>query len=318
MRWDGDFRPEGYTFRADEQTSIDYNTVSPRYFETVGIRLILGRDFRDEDNPAFSPDPPTELRPGAESDLPGPRVAIVSESMAKRFFGGRNPIGMHVCLLQEYDPSKAYEIVGVVGDARYLGLREAVEPMIYLPAWRPGPARKMVCIRTDRDEATILGAVRHHVMALDAAIPVLAARTMQSFIDENIVVERLIATLSGFFGALALLLAGVGLYGVMAHAASRRTREIGIRMALGASRSSVLWMVLGDAALMVGVGGAIGIPVALVLTRLTRTFLYGVSAQDPLTVVAGFMTLTAVAAFASLLPAVRAMKVQPNTALRCE
>jgi ABC-type antimicrobial peptide transport system permease subunit len=110
----------------------------------------------------------------------------------------------------------------------------------------------------------------------------------------------------------------VGLYGVMAHAASRRTREIGIRMALGASRSSVRWMVLGDAALMVGVGGAIGIPVALVLTRLTRTFLYGVSAQDPLTVVAGFMTLTAVAAFASLLPAVRAMKVQPNTALRCE
>jgi len=316
MRWNGDFRPEGYTFRAEEQTFIDYNTVSARYFETVGIRMILGRDFRDEDNPAFSPDPPTERRPGVEPDVPGPRVAIVSESMAKRFFGGRNPIGMHVCLQQEYDPARAYEIVGVVGDARYFGLREAAEPMIYLPAWRSGPERKMLCIRTNRDDAAVVDAVRRQVMALDAAVPVLASRTMRSCVDENIVVERLIATLSAFFGLLALLLAGVGLYGVMAHAASRRTREIGVRVALGASRSSVLWLVLGDAALMVGTGGAIGIPLALVLTRLTRTFLYGVSAQDPITVIAGFAILTAVAALASLLPAIRATRIQPSTALR--
>ena len=225
---------------------------------------------------------------------------------------------MHVCLQTEYDPAKAYEIVGVVGDARYFGLREAIEPMLYLPAWRPGPERKMLCIRTSRDDKSIVGAVRRDVRALDAAIPVLASRTMQSYIDENIVVERLIATLSGFFGLLALMLAGVGLYGVMAHTASRRTREIGIRMALGAPRSSVLWLVLRDAGLTVGLGAAIGIPAALLLTRLTRKFLYGVSPQDPFTVIAGFAILALVAALASLLPAARATRVQPNTALRYE
>ena len=320
MQWNGDFRPEGYTFKSGEQKWIEFNTVGPRYFETVGIPMLLGRDFRDSDNPAVTPDPPPQMVPRAarERDTPGPRFAIVSESMATRFFAGRNPIGMRVCLQEEYDASRAYEIVGVVKDARYFGLREAVEPMIYLPVWRPGPEPKMLCIRTAHDDAAIVAAVRRQVTSIDAAIPVLTSRTMQEEIDQTIVVERLVATLSGFFGLLALLLAGVGLYGVIAYTVSRRTREIGIRMALGAPRSSVLWLVLREAALLVAGGAAIGVPSALVLTRLVRTFLYGVSAQDPFTIAAGLATLLVVAALASLLPARRATTVEPTTALRCE
>ncbi len=319
MQWNGDFRPEGYTFKADEDKSVEFNTVGPRYFETVGIQMLLGRDFRDQDNPAYSPDPPERLLSGGRDvDVPGPHVAIVSESMAKRFYGGRNPVGMHVCLQEEYDAARACEIVGVVRDARYFGLREAVQPMIYLPVWRPGPEPKVLCIRTGRDDAAIVAAVRRQVMGIDAAIPVLASRTMQEQIDEDIVVERLIATLSGFFGLLALLLAGVGLYGVIAYTVSRRTREIGIRMALGAPRSSVLWLVLRDGVLLVGGGAAIGIPSALVLTRLVRAFLFGVGAQDPFTLGVGLAILAAAAALASLLPALRATRIAPTTALRYE
>jgi predicted permease len=318
MQWNGDFRPEGYTFKAGEQKWVEFNSVSPRYFETVGIPMMLGRDFRDLDNPAYTLDPPAELRRGPEPDLPGPHVTIVSESFAKRFFEGRNPIGMHVCLQEEYDPARAYEVVGVVKDARYFGMREAVEPMIYVPAWRPGPESKVLCIRTARDDGAVVADVRREVTAIDAAVPVLASRTMREQIDEDIVVERLIATLSGFFGLLALLLAGVGLYGVIAHTVSRRTREIGIRMALGAQRSSVLWLVLRDAALLVAGGAAVGIPAALVLTRLVRTFLYGVGAQDFFTLAAGVVMLVVVAAVASLVPARRATSIEPNTALRCE
>jgi len=318
MRWNGDFRPEGYTFRTGEQKYVDFNTVGPRYFETVGIRMMLGRDFTDADNPAFSPDPPDALRPGPAPDVPGPHVAIVSESFAKRFFEGRNPIGMHLCLQQEYDAARAYEVVGVVKDAHYFGLREAVEPMVYLPVWRPGPQPKILCIRTARDDGAIVPEVRRAVTAIDGAIPVLNSRTMQQEIDEDIVVERLIATLSGFFGALALLLAGIGLYGLVAYTVSRRTREIGIRMALGASPSSVLWLVLRGAVVLVASGAAIGLPAALVLTRLVRTFLYGVSAQDPFTAGGGVAILALVAAMASLVPARRATRVQPTTALRYE
>ncbi len=318
MRWNGDFRPEGYTFKTGEEKAIDFNTVGPRYFETVGIRMLLGRDFTDADNPAFLPNPPDVLTRGPEPDLPGPHVAVVSESFAKRFFQGRNPIGMHLCLQEEYDAARAYEVVGVVKDAHYFGLREATEPMVYLPAWRPGPEPKMLCIRTARDDGAVVAEVRRAVTSIDPAIPVLASRTMQQQIDEDIVVERLIATLSGFFGLLALLLAGVGLYGLITYTVSRRTREIGIRMALGASRPSVLWLVLRGAAVLVAGGAAIGIPAALLLTRLVRTFLYGVSAQDPLTVAGGVAILLLVAALASLLPARRATRVEPTTALRYE
>jgi predicted permease len=318
-RWNEDVAIEGYTWKAGEQKFVDMNAVGPRYFETVGIPLIVGRDFTDEDNPATSENPPDEIssRPG-RPEPPGPRVMIVTESLVKRFFAGRNPIGMHICLTVEYDPARAYEIVGVVKDARYFGMRQALEPMMYVPTWRGDASSRALCLRAAGDPAPVMAAVRRAVTTIDPGVPLLRARTIEQQVDADIVVERFIATLSGTFGLLALLLAVVGLYGVISHAAVQRTREIGIRMALGASRGSIAWLVGREAGGMVAVGVAIGLPLAFLLSRLIQGLLYGVAAQDPGTIVFGIAVLAAAAAVAALLPAWRAASVHPNEALRYE
>lgn len=318
-RWNGDVSVEGYEWKADEKKYVDMNAVGPRYFETVGIPLLQGREFRDEDNPPYSLDPPEKFTPPVEApEPPGPRVAIVNESFARHFFEGRNAIGGHFATDENYKAEKAYEIVGVVKDAHYFGLREALEPMIYLPVWRPEAGERSICIRTNRDSSQLSAAISHEVTAIDPGIPVLSVRSMHQEIDNDILVDRLIATLSSFFGLLALLLAGVGLYGVISYGVTRRTREIGIRMALGAQRGSVLWLVMRRAAGFLLIGAAIGVPAALFATRLVKSLLYGISAQDPITIVMATVVLGAVAALASFLPARRATKVDPMVALRHE
>lgn len=319
-RWNGDFAVEGYQFKAGEPRYADMNAVGPRYFETVGIPLLLGREFREEDNPAVVPDPPEQIarRREPEPEAPGPRYAIVTESFAKKFLSGGSPLGRRVSMTEEYDASRAYEVIGVVKDARYFDLREAVEPMIYVSSWRSGPGPKNVCIRTSGDAGGIGDAVRRAVSALDPAVPLLRTRTIEEQVDTDIVQERLMATLAGFFGILALLLACVGLYGVISYLVARRTREIGIRLALGARRAAVLRLVLGDAVLLVGIGVAIGVGAALGLARLVTSLLYGVSPHDPGTIAAAVIVLLAVTALAVLVPARRALSVQPSEALRCE
>jgi ABC-type lipoprotein release transport system permease subunit len=225
---------------------------------------------------------------------------------------------MHFCADDQYKPERAYEIVGVVKDAHYFGLREALEPMIYFAVWRSQAGSRSICIRTSRDSSDLAAAIGREVNAIDPGIPVLNIKTMNQQIDNDILVDRLIATLSSFFGLLALLLAGVGLYGVISYGVTRRTREIGIRMALGAERSSVLWLVMRRAAAFLLIGGAIGVPAALWVTRLEKSLLYGISNQDPITVVIAMLVLAAVAALASFLPARRATKVDPMVALRYE
>jgi predicted permease len=319
MRWNNDFTVEGYQWKPDEEKTVDINAVGPRYFETIGLPLMLGRDFRDEDNPAVTPEPPESfMAERKQPEPPGPRVAIVTESIARRFFSGRNPIGSHICFGEEYDSSRAYEIIGVVKDARYFGLREKSEPMAYLPIWRQNPFATSICIRTNRDMASLVADVRRLVTDLDPAVPVMNSRTMQQQIDNDILTDRLIATLSGFFGFLALLLAAVGLYGVISYAVTRRTREIGIRMALGAPRSVVLRLVVRDAALLILAGAAIGIPSALAATRLVKSFLFGIDAQDPVTILGGTAVLAAAAALACFVPARRATRVDPMSSLRYE
>ncbi len=318
-QWNGDVTIEGYQWKPGDKKYIDMNAVGPRYFETIGIPIVLGRDFRDEDNPPYSLDPLQSYQPGVRPpEPPGPRVIIITESLAKRFFEGRNPIGMHIFMDEKYDAARAFEIVGVVREAYYFGLRTAPEGMIYQPVWRAGAGSREVTIRTSREAPEIVAAVRREVTALDPAIPVLNSRTIEQQIDNNILEDRLIATLSSFFGALALLLAGVGLYGVISYTVTRRTREIGIRMALGAERPAVVWLIVRDAALLVLMGAAIGIPSALAITRLVKAFLYGISPQDPVTMVIGTAVLAGVAAIASLVPARRATKVDPVIALRYE
>jgi putative ABC transport system permease protein len=319
MRWNGDVAVEGYEWKPDEKKYCDMNAVGPRYFETLGIPLVLGRDFRDEDNPPYSLDPPEQFTPGVEPpEPPGPRVAIVNESFANHFFEGRNPIGLHFSDSEEYKAERAYEIIGVVKDVHYFGLREAPEPMIYFAVWRQQAGSRMLCIRTSRDVPELAAAIRREVTAIDPAVPVLNVKTMQEQINEDILVDRFVASLSSFFGLLALLLAGVGLYGVISYSVTRRTREIGIRMALGAQQPSVLWLVMRGASTLLIVGTVIGIPAALLASRLVTSLLYGVSAHDTVAIVMATLVLAAVGALAGFVPARRATKVDPMVSLRCE
>jgi predicted permease len=298
------------------------NAVTPRYFEAAGIPIVLGRDFRDSDNLATLPSRPAQpAPPGADApEPPGPpRVVIVNEAFSRHFFGGQPAVGRHLCLGDKWDAAKTFEIVGVVRDARYFDLKKAVEPMIYEPAYRdPGSsaAGGTLAIRTTGDPGRIAAAIRQAVQHIDGAVTVIEARTMEDNLNRELVQERFVATLGGFFGLIALLLAAIGLYGVMSQAVTRRTREIGIRMALGADAPIVLWMVLRDALFMVLAGAALGIPAVLFLTRYTESMLFGVKAQDPATLAMAALLLLAITMIAGLLPARRATMVHPMTALR--
>jgi predicted permease len=320
-RWNSGIVVEGHPWKPDEKPYLDFNAVSPHYFETLGISILQGRDFRDQDNPAFSPDPPEKpYPPGKEPpEPPGPpKVAIVNQTMAKTFFPNENALGKHFSMGDKFKIEDSYEIVGVVKDTKYFGLREAVESMIYVSSWRQGAGDMVLCIRSTGDPKLLIEGVRREVRNLDSAIPVRETVTMEQQLNNHISQERLIATLSSFFGSLALLLAAIGLYGLMAHSAARRTREIGIRMALGAQRTNVLWLILRDAVVLVLLGAVIGLPVAFGVTRFVSSFLYGLTARDPVTMVAATVVLTMVTVIASFLPARRASKVDPMVALRYE
>jgi predicted permease len=319
-RWNGDVTIQGYQWKPDEKPYIDFNAVSPRFFETMGIPMLAGRDFREQDSPAVTPDPKPKPDPADKTadKTNGPRVVIINETMAKRFFSRQSPLGARLCRDEKFKMEESYEIIGVVKDAKYFGVREATESMIYVPVWRDGSGGRTLCLRTTGRPERVVAAVRREVAALDPAIPVLQTLTMADQFDNNIAQERMLTTLGGFFGALALLLAAVGLYGVMAHAVARRVREIGIRMALGARASEVRWLILRETLLMVGIGALIGIPAALGLTRLLASFLYGLTPQDPLSIAASTAILLAITALAGYIPARRATRVDPMIALRYE
>ena len=223
---------------------------------------------------------------------------------------------MHVSRTEKYDAAQAYEVVGVVGDVHYFGLRQEPQPMMYLPVWRNGANPKVLVLRTSAQAAGTGDALRRAVTAIDPAIPVMNLRTIEQQIDNNIMEDRLMGALSGFFGGLALLLAAVGLYGVISYSVTRRTREIGIRMALGAERGSMLWLVARHAAMLVLAGAAVGIPAALALSKLVKAFLYGIGPQDTTAIASSAAALLLVAAVASAIPARRAAMVDPMVALR--
>jgi predicted permease len=321
-RWNSTVQIEGYRWKPDERPHIDMNAVAPRYFEAAGIPIVLGRDFRESDNLVAlpnRPDPPPP--PGTElPDPPGPpRAAIVNEAFARRFCGGQSAIGRRLCLDEKWKPARTYEIVGVVRDARYFELRKAVEPMIYQPRYREqGGGFGVLCVRSNDDPNRIVGTIRRLVPEIEGAVTVTETRTMEDNVNRNLVQERFVATLGGFFGLVALLLAAIGLYGVVSQAVTRRTREIGIHMALGAGAPNVLWMVLRDALVMVFAGALVGVPAVLALTRYTESMLFGVKPQDPATLAAVALLLLAVTMLAGFLPALRATRVQPMVALRHE
>jgi predicted permease len=315
-RWNDTTTFEGYVRQPDERPWVDHNAVSPGFFESLRIPLIQGRDFREEDNPAATPDSPA----GERDDKLGPPlpVAIINESAADKYFAHQNPIGRHFSHADKFDMAKSFEIVGVVKNSNYFDIRKAVDPMVYLPMWRLGARGGTLCVRAAGDPEHLTSAIRREVSLLDPSIPVLNTFTLEQQFDNTIAQERTVTTLCGFFGLLAVLLAAIGLYGVMAHSVTRRYREIGIRMALGAERRVVMWMVLRETLWMIVIGAAIGLPVAFATTRVVQSFLYGLTPQDPLSIMLATIGLAAITGLAGYIPALRATRVDPMVALRYE
>jgi putative ABC transport system permease protein len=291
--------PEG-----DRRTSN--NVISPGWFSTFGIPVLAGRDFTDRD------------RAGT------PLVVVVNQAFARRFLNGASPLRHTVMANRGPLKPAVYQIVGVVADTVYGSLRDKMPPAMYVPIaqlgeeWSPRLASVNLSVRsTGASPAMLTKSVAAAIAEVNPQLA-LTFRPLADEIDASVTQERIVAMLSGFFGGLALLLAGLGLYGVTAYTVSRRRTEIGIRMALGAEAKNVQWLVLRETLLLVLIGVAIGLPVALASTRLISSQLFGLKPTDPLTIVAATFLLLAVAIFAGYLPARRASRVDPMVALRYE
>jgi predicted permease len=285
--------------KATESVGID--DVGPNYFKTFEIPVLAGRDF-------------------IRSDRAGTRkVVIINEAMAHRYFGDGNPMGKHLTVPNWNGDASWKEIVGVVKDAKNRGLRESAAPMIYLPLFQfPDEGLITFEVRTAISPLSVSNAIQRVIKATEPRLPVFDIKTLNKQVDDSLVQERLIASLSSLFGVLALLLAAVGVYGLMTYATNRRTGEIGIRMALGATRGQIAGMVLRETLLLVLVGLAIGVPAATASSHLIRSELYGLKANDPLTILIASLVMVSIAVFAAYLPARRASRVDPMVALRTE
>jgi predicted permease len=288
---------EGFTAQTKEDRICAFDQAGPQYFTNVGIPILLGRDLN-------------------ERDLPNaPRVAVINESMAKFYFKGASPIGKH------FTASKVrLEIVGVVRDVHDHDHREAPYRRFYVSYFQPidGITTANFEVRTAGNSGAVMTMLRSEVSNFNRNLPILHIKEERDLMDRDLVYESLLAKLSAIFAALAIVLATIGLYGVMSYAVSRRTNELGIRMALGAAASTVRGMVLRESLLLIGAGAVIGIGAALGLTRLIKSFLYGLSAMDPISFGAAALLLIGVGALAGYLPARRASKIDPMIALRYE
>ena len=310
--WDSSMSVEGYEAKPGENMSPYCNAVSPGYFRTIGIPLVAGRDFDDRDARYQSGD----LDPKAP---PSYKVAIVNERYARHYFGDRSPLGRHIGFGINPGTKTPIEIIGVVKDAKYTGVRDEIPRQVFFAFLENDFAGGSVMyVRTSNRPEAAFGSIRAVMQQLDPNIPMYNPRTLDSQIDQSLLNDRLIATLSAAFGALATLLAVIGLYGVMAFTVARRTREIGVRMALGAANSDVIWLVMREVCLLVGSGLALGLIASAAAARAIGSQLYGVTASDPSAMAGAAALLLAVALLAGYLPARRATRVNPVLALRYE
>ena len=293
----------GYTPQPGEDLVVQDIMAGPKYAETLRVPVLRGRDIEVRDTAAAPP------------------IAIVNSTFAERYFQGQNPIGRSFTFDDDSDDGAQLEIVGVVGDIKSEDAREKPDPTVYRPIVQlpdQGAYSCTIHIRTLSDPTPLTPQVRQMINQVDDKLPIFGVTTLSDQLRENLNQERLIAQLVSFFGALALILACIGLYGVMAHGVARRTNEIGIRMALGAGGGNIAWMILRETLYLVLAGLLIGIPAALLGARLISSQLFGMSATDPLTLVAAAIVLTLVALLAGYLPARRAARVNPLNALRYE
>ncbi|HTT63225.1 MAG TPA: ABC transporter permease [Bryobacteraceae bacterium] len=299
--WDSSMTVEGYRNKPNDAPDPHMQFVTPDYFKTMRIPILLGRDFRVTD------------AKGA------PKVCIVNEKFARRFFGDGIALGKHIGLGGDPGTRLDTEIIGVARDTKYESMRDEVPIEVYEPYTQQDFVIGMYAyVRTaSQPEQTFLS-IRRVVNNLDPNLPIFQMKTLETQVEHSLITERLVATLSSGFGILATLLAAIGLYGVMAYIVAQRTREIGVRIALGASGRDVMMLVMRDVFLLTGIGIAIGLPAAWALTRMVQSQLYGIHPNDAVTVAGATAGIAVVALLAGYLPAWRATRVDPMRALRWE
>lgn len=291
-------RPEGYTPAPGEDTEINWNVVGPDYFRVMRVPLVRGRAFTETDRER------------------APLVVMVNEAFARRYWPGQDPIGKGVSLSGPDGPFRP--VVGVVADGKYRSLAEDPLPFLYIPAAQQNRATMTLHVRTRDDPTALLERLRQEVRALDPSLPIINPTTLQDQIGIAVLPQRLAATLLSAFGLVAVLLAVIGLYGVMAYAVSQRTREFGIRTALGATRRDVAALVVSEGLVLAAVGTLLGVAASVAVTRLARALLFEVSPTDPIVFGGVTALLLGVTVLASYVPARRAARVQPMEALRYE
>jgi len=298
-QWSSDAYPQGRPKPPENQREIHNNVVGPAFFATIGLPIVMGRPI------------------GPQDTAKSPKVAVINETMARWFFPNESPIGQHF-RLGDNERNDQIQIIGVAKDAKYESLREKPEPVAYYPYTQSTGYFGNFQVRYPGDPRSLIPAIRRVFSDVDRNLPIAGIRTMAKQVDDTLVQQKLTARLSTFFGLLALLLASIGIYGVLSYAVAQRTSEVGLRMALGAQRGSVMWMVMRDVLVLVAGGLLIGVPAALAVERKASSMLFGLGNVDIPSLAAALLILALVAAFAAYLPARRASLVNPTVALRYE
>jgi predicted permease len=296
--WTMSTYPQGRTQPPENHREIHNNSVGPGFFAAMDLPVVLGRAFNSRDT--------------AKS----PKVAVINETMARTFFPGESPIGLRYGYSPEH--SGEFEVVGVMRDAKYESLRESPKPMAFYPYTQQPRYLGDFTVRYSGDPRGLAQEIRRAFAAVNSNLPITNVRTLAEQVDDTLIGDKLVARLSSFFGLLALLLASIGIYGVLSYAVAGRTGEVGLRMALGAKRSNVVWLVMRDVLVLVAGGLVIGVPAALALERLASGMLFGLGNVDGPSIAAAVSILALVAGVAAYLPARKASLVDPMTALRYE
>jgi predicted permease len=293
----------GYTPQPGENMDAKDILIGPHYAESLGVSMVQGREI------------------GARDTAASQKIAVVNKAFVDHYFGNQNPIGHTLSFGDDEDKGEDIEVVGVIGNVKWSDARGVPEATVYRPILQvqdQGAYTVSLQVRTDNNPSGLAQTVRQAINQVDDKLPIFGVTTLNEQLQDTLKQDQLIAQLVSFFGALALLLACIGLYGVMAHGVARRTNEIGIRMALGAEGRDIAWMILRETLLLIVVGLVLGVPTALLSARLVSSQLFGLNPSDPVTLIGAAMVLTVVALLAGYVPARRASRVNPLVALRYE